>query len=135
MQKAKILIVEDEPIVALSLRMQLQRNGYRIVGVVDSSYEALECIEKDRPDLILMDYNIRGAMNGIDTAQIIHLRNKIPIVFLSSLDNENIIRRIRALENCSFMPKPVDINNLKRVIDQKVRKSRPDLGQVAQPRV
>jgi CheY-like chemotaxis protein len=122
MQKTRILIVEDEPIVAFSLKMQLQRLGYAVVGTADSSYEALEHVERSRPDLILMDYYIRGAMNGIDTAQIIHLRHTTPVIFLSSLEDESIIRQIRTMKNCAFMSKPIDIESLKRAIDRKTQR-------------
>jgi DNA-binding response OmpR family regulator len=126
MNKIRILIVEDEPILAFSLNIQLQRSGYEVIGIADSSYEALEIVERDKPDLILMDYYIRGAMNGIDTAQIIHLRNVIPVIFLSSLEDENVIRKIRTMRYCGFMSKPVDIEELKRAIDRKVKRSRPE---------
>ena len=128
MQKSRILIVEDEPIVAFSLKMLLQRKGYEVVGIADSSYEALELVESSRPDLILMDYYIRGAMNGIDTAQIIHLRHLIPVIFLSSIEDDSIIRQIRTMKNCSFMSKPVDMENLHRAIERKMRKPAPELA-------
>lgn len=130
MQKAKILIVEDEPIMAFSLKMQLQRKGYEVVGTADSSYEALELVEKSRPDLILMDYYIRGAMNGIDTIQIIHLRHLIPVIFLSSLEEDSIIRQIRTMKRCSFMSKPVDMESLHRAIERKMRRTAPGLALV-----
>jgi CheY-like chemotaxis protein len=127
MQKPKILIVEDEPIVAFSLKMQLQRSGYEIIGVADSSYEALEFVEKGHPDLILMDFYIRGAMNGIDTVKIVHLHSLIPVIFLSALEDDYIIRQIRTMKLCSFMSKPILIDELKRLIERKLKRSR--LGQ------
>jgi DNA-binding NarL/FixJ family response regulator len=126
MNNTRILIVEDEPILAFSLRIQLQRSGYEVIGIADSSYEALQYVERDRPDLILMDYYIRGAMNGIDTAQIIQIRHMIPVIFLSSLEDEDIIRQIRTMRYCGFRSKPVDIEELKRAIDRKVKRVRPE---------
>lgn len=126
MSKTRILIVEDEPILAFGLKIQLQRSGYEVIGIADSSYEALQIVERGHPDLILMDYYIRGAMNGIDTTQIIHLRDLIPVIFLSSLEDENIIRQIRTMRYCGFMSKPVEIEDLKRAIDRKVKRARPE---------
>jgi len=68
MEKARILIVEDETIIAMEVESQLQRLGYEVTSVVDTGEKAISKAESDKPDLILMDIRIKGEMDGIDTA-------------------------------------------------------------------
>ncbi len=68
MEKARILIVEDEAIIAMELESQLQSLGYEVTSIVDTGEKAIEKAEADKPDLMLMDIRIKGDMDGIDAA-------------------------------------------------------------------
>ncbi|MBT4286518.1 MAG: response regulator, partial [Deltaproteobacteria bacterium] len=68
MEKAKILIVEDEAIIAMKIESQLQSLGYEVTSIVDTGEKVIQKAEEDKPDLILMDIRIKGGMDGIDTA-------------------------------------------------------------------
>ena len=78
MNKARILIVEDEAIIAMEIESQLQSLGYQATSIVDTGEKAIEKAEADKPDLILMDIRIKGEMDGIDTAEKITSKMEIP---------------------------------------------------------
>jgi two-component system, response regulator PdtaR len=81
MKTAKILIVEDEAIIAMEIESQLQSLGYNVTSIVDTGVKAIEKAEADKPDLILMDIRIKGEMDGIQTAAIIREQFDIPVIF------------------------------------------------------
>lgn len=83
----RILIVEDESIVADDLAALLQKAGYEIMGIAASGRKAIEIAKADRPDVILMDVRIHGDLNGIETAIIIqgHFDDPVPLVFLTAM--------------------------------------------------
>ncbi|MCP4631777.1 MAG: response regulator, partial [candidate division Zixibacteria bacterium] len=93
MEKAKILIVEDEAIIAMEMENQLQELGYEVTSIVDTGEKAIQKAEEDRPNLILMDIRIKGEMDGIDAAEVIRNRFGIPVIFSTAyLDEERIER-------------------------------------------
>ncbi len=80
-EKAKILIVEDEAIIAMEIESQLQSLGFDVTSIVNTGENATEKAEMDNPDLILMDIRIKGEMDGIDTAEEVQNRYGIPVIF------------------------------------------------------
>ena len=83
MNQANILIVEDEPIVAMDIQSSLESLGYQVADAVATGELALECIEKHNPDLVLMDISLKGSLDGMQTARLIQqvadcLSNGIP---------------------------------------------------------
>lgn len=81
---ARILIVEDEYIIAADLEMKLVRMGYQVVGSATAGEEAIRLAELHRPDVILMDIQLQGGMNGKEAAETIRARNDIPIIFITA---------------------------------------------------
>jgi len=118
-----ILIVEDEKIVAMDLKLKLQKLGYDVVGSKTSGEAALEFVEKFTPDLVLMDIMIDGKLDGIDTA--IRLKNdyNIPFIFLSAYSDEETIQRAKIAEPYGFILKPFEIGDLKTNIQIALYKS------------
>jgi len=91
MEKARILIVEDEVIIAMEIELCLQSLGYEVISIVDTGEKAIVKAEVDKPDLILMDIRIKGEMDGIDTAEVIRKRFGIPVIFSTAYcDRERI---------------------------------------------
>ena len=91
MNKVKILIVEDEAIIAMNLESDLTRLGYEVTSIVDSGEKAIEKAESDHPDIILMDIRLKGKMDGIETAARIQSRFKIPAIFSTAhLDQKKV---------------------------------------------
>ena len=117
MKKAKILIVEDEAIIAMELESQLQGLGYEVTSVVNTGEKAIEKAEEDKPDLILMDIRIQGDKDGIETAEIIKNRFGIPIVFSTAyLDGERI-ERAKIMMPFGYVLKPIQERDLKVTLE------------------
>jgi CheY-like chemotaxis protein len=122
MKKIRILIVEDEVISAMSLRMDLQARGYEVVGLSGTGEEALGAAEKSRPDLVLMDVNIRGGMNGIEVALKMRSAFSIPSIFMTGYLDQVIREKTRAAEPVGYFIKPVAIDELQTAIDAAMGK-------------
>lgn len=80
----RILIVEDEQIIAADLRNKLRRMGYEVVGIAIAGDEAISMAEQARPDLVLMDVQLEGAMSGTEAAQVIQQRTGSQIIFITA---------------------------------------------------
>ncbi|MCF6334775.1 MAG: response regulator [Spirochaetales bacterium] len=109
--KKKILIVEDEAIIALNYKMALQKS-YEITGILDTGKGAIEAVERIFPDLILMDIKIKGDMDGIETAQEILNMQNVPIFFLSGNTDEETKKQALKINSCEYIKKPVDHSEL-----------------------
>ena len=116
MCKKKILIVEDESIIAEDISDSLISLGYRITGMVYSGEEAIEAAAKCRPDLVLMDVNLQGEIDGITAAAEIRARFQIPVVYLTAYADENTLRRVNATKPFGYIVKPFEEKNLHTTI-------------------
>jgi diguanylate cyclase (GGDEF)-like protein len=116
MSQKKILIVEDESIIAEDISDSLISLGYRITGMVYSGEEAIEAAAQFRPDLVLMDVNLQGEMDGITAAAEIRSRFQIPVVYLTAYTDENTLRRVNATKPFGYIVKPFEEKNLHTTI-------------------
>ena len=116
MSQKKILIVEDESIIAEDISDSLISLGYRITGMVYSGEEAIEAAAKFRPDLVLMDVNLQGEIDGITAAGEIRSRFQIPVVYLTAYADENTLRRVNATKPFGYIVKPFEEKNLHTTI-------------------
>lgn len=82
----RILVVEDEKIIQLDLRYQLEHLGYTVVGVASSGEEAISKAAQLEPDLVLMDVRLKGSMNGITAARSIQAAREVPVIYLTALN-------------------------------------------------
>lgn len=112
----KILIVEDQAITAILYKKIMHRFGYETCGPVASGKEAIEIANKENPDLILMDINLLGRMDGIEAAEIILNNHNTKIVFITGYANEEIRRRALALKPTAYLTKPFNFENLGSII-------------------
>jgi two-component system, cell cycle sensor histidine kinase and response regulator CckA len=119
---ARILIVEDEAVVALDLRMRLTRLGYSVIDSVGLGESALEVAERERPDLILMDIRLRGEMDGIEAAEQIRSRLLLPVVFLTAHADDATVDRARLTEPFGYILKPFEERELRTVIEMALYK-------------
>jgi CheY-like chemotaxis protein len=122
---ARILIVEDEAIIALNLRRRLMRLGYIIVATTMSGEEAVRQAEALRPDVVLMDIRLSGQMDGIEAATQIHERFRIPVIFMSAYPNEPLLERIHRFEPVRYLSKPFSDLDVIRVLELVLRGSDP----------
>ena len=104
---AKIVLVEDELIIAASIAKELRRAGYDVVGIALSAEQALAAIEERRPQLVLMDIRIRGPIDGIQAAQQIATNFTIPVIFMSAQGDKETLDRAKAVGASAYLVKPV----------------------------
>jgi PAS domain S-box-containing protein/putative nucleotidyltransferase with HDIG domain len=121
---ARILIVEDEAIIAMSLRDSLERFGYEVAGLAGSGEEALSMAAETGPDLILMDIMIRGGMDGIKTARELRQRFDIPFIYVSAFADRETVERARDTEPYGYLNKPVSDRDLYSNIDAALLRHR-----------
>jgi CheY-like chemotaxis protein len=101
-----VLIVEDEPIVALDLSATVQHQGHAVCAVANSGEEAIELAAALDPDVVFMDYRLGGELNGLQTAKQIRARERARIVFLTAQQDSATRREIMAFEPFAFIAKP-----------------------------
>lgn len=114
-----ILIVEDEQIVALDMRVRLERFGYRVLGSFPRAEEALSYLEEEgspTPDCVLMDINLQGEMDGITAANIVRERFVLPVIIITAYADEETIQRAKASEPFAYIIKPFDDRELRTSI-------------------
>lgn len=117
----RVLIVEDESLVAKSLSSKLDQLGHDILGVADNVTEALEMIRDEIPDAILLDIELKGSQSGIDLAKILSKENT-PFVFISEKKDDASFERIKSIGLGCFLEKPVSLTNLKYNLTLAVEK-------------
>ena len=125
---ARILIVEDERIVALHLRQQLTRLGYTVVGAATSGHQALLLITDQRPDIVLMDIHIEGDLDGIATANLIPAALHLPVVYLTAYSEEATLERARATKPYGYLLKPFSERELHAVLQMVLERRRANLA-------
>ncbi|MGH8656857.1 MAG: response regulator [Gammaproteobacteria bacterium] len=109
---ASIVIVEDERVIALHLKQQLEALGYRVAAMVASAEQAIEQAGELRPDLVLMDIHLEGARDGIEAAGRIHADYRIPVVFLTAYAEDETLKRAQASLPFGYLVKPVEAHEL-----------------------
>lgn len=117
MSSAKILIIEDENIVAMDIKNNLKRLGYAVPYVVDSGEKALQKVAENHPDLVIMDIRLSGDIDGITTAKIIRNNFKIPIIYLTAYSDEITLQRAKLTEPFGYVLKPFDEKDLQIAIE------------------
>ncbi len=115
--RGKILVVEDEPIVALDLQQEVEQLGLTVIGQAESADEALMAAEENRPDLALMDVRIVGSMDGIQTARLLREAYGIPVIFLTSYSDEPTIKRAARELPYGYLTKPFQRRELKAALE------------------
>ena len=116
-RKIKILIVEDEAILAFCLQRILRELGATVLGPVARGEKAVDVALKEKPSLILMDIRLAGEMDGIETARKILSHHKIPVVFISGYVTEGVKEKALKLKPVAFLEKPLFIPHVKNIIN------------------
>ncbi len=113
----KILIVEDEALIALQIEEQLKRFGYEIVSQVSYGEDVLEEVKKNCPNLILMDINLKGKMSGIEAAHQIRSFSNIPIIYLTAYGDKKMLEEAKQTTPHGFLTKPFRSQELNAAIE------------------
>ena len=117
MNQKAILIVEDEIITAMEIESCLTKLGYKVCGIVSSGEKAIKRISENGINLIFMDINLDGKMDGIEATEIIHSKYNIPVVFLTAFAEKEKGLRSRLSFPFGFLAKPFNDNMLKLTVD------------------
>ena len=113
----RILVVENEPIVAIDLEQRLGKMGYEVPPVVATGKDAIAAAEREVPDLVLMDINLRGDMDGVEAAEQIRRTHHIPIVYLTAYLNDRTLERAKITEPFGYLIKPFEARELQTTIE------------------
>lgn len=116
MSKLNIYIVEDDPIIAITLESILQKNGYIVCGHADNVDEALTEIKSNKPDLVLVDIQLDGEKDGVDLAENLDMLNK-PYLYLTSQTDPHTIKRVKQTRPLGYIVKPFTENGLRSNIE------------------
>jgi PAS domain S-box-containing protein len=122
MNPARILIVEDEAILAAHLALSLGQMGYQAAGQAATGEAAIALALKEKPDAILMDIRLRGEMTGIQAAEAIHKISDIPIVYLTAYTEESVLQQAMISEAYSVLAKPVRERELRASLEMALYK-------------
>jgi PAS domain S-box-containing protein len=126
MTPTRILIVEDEFIVASDIEARLLDLGYSVAGKANCGSSAIELAESARPDLVLMDIRLQGAIDGIAAASEIHRRFQLPVVFLTAYAEDDTLQRAKAAEPFGYVLKPFEDRELRTAIEIGIYKHKAE---------
>ena len=126
MKPVRILIVEDEAIVAMDIQARLEQRGYAIAGMAATGEDAIRLAAQARPDLVLMDIRLRGEMDGITAASQIRERFRLPVIFLTAHAEETTLQRAKVAEPFGYILKPFEERELHTLIEMALYKHRAE---------
>ena len=134
-EKINILIVEDESIVALDLATALHQDGYEVIGIADRAEEAIRLFNQHAVDVVLMDIQLVGPKDGIDTVVDLMNIRQTPVIYLTALMDNAIVERVKHTYPFAFLAKPYQISNVRIAIELAlnsfaVQKARHEQGRV-----
>ncbi len=122
MENGNIIIVEDDEITALNLKISLQKHGYEVIDICDNAQEAKESIENKLPDIVIVDISLQESDDGIELAKTIREEFNIPFIFLTSYSDDEIISKAKKTEPYGYIVKPFDPNSLHATIQMAIFK-------------
>lgn len=122
MNLAKVLVVEDENIVAMDIKNRLKVLGYAVPAVVDSGEEAIKKVAETHPDLVIMDIRLSGKMDGITSAEIIQSRFNVPVIYLTAYSDKKTLQRAKITEPFGYILKPLEERQLQIAIEMALYK-------------
>ncbi|MCG8570934.1 MAG: response regulator [Spirochaetes bacterium] len=116
MKRPRILIVEDDAIIAEDLKECITELGYETISTESSAENALSLINAEKPDLILMDIKLCGILDGIEATAIINARHNIPVIYITAFSDAQIKARVSKTKSVKFITKPFNENEVKKII-------------------
>ena len=126
MGKTTILVVEDEEIVAADIASQLGQLGYEIIGTLGRGEDAINLTRELRPNLVLMDIKLAGAMDGVEAAEIIRREFGLPVIFLTAHSDRATLERAKLTESFGYLLKPFDNHGLETQIEMALYKHKAE---------
>jgi DNA-binding LytR/AlgR family response regulator len=126
-KKVKVLIVEDESIVAKDIQHILSKNNFEVLGVASNADTALNYISQQTPDIILMDIMIKGNMNGIELTHKIKEEYDIPVIFLTAYADTTTLDKVKVVEPYAYITKPFKNSDVLSAIEISLYRHKKDL--------
>ncbi|WP_297324008.1 EAL domain-containing protein [Nitrosomonas sp.] len=123
----KILIVEDERIVALDLKRRLTKLGYQVTGMAASGDKALALIDQELPNIVLMDIHIQGDVDGVEVAAMLQKIHSIPIIYLTAYSEEKTLTRAKTTKPYGYLLKPFSDRELHIIIQVSLERHESDI--------
>lgn len=117
MSGIRVLIAEDEPLIAKNIGMYLNNNNYEVAAIAYDAEEALHQLKRLQPDFAILDINLESEQDGIDIAEYINKNNFIPFVFLTSYSDKETIERAKKTNPAGFIVKPFNEKTLYATIE------------------
>jgi CheY-like chemotaxis protein len=130
MEKIKILVVEDEIILALGLKNKLESLGYIVTDIAASGNETIDKVSQNKPDLILMDIVLKGDMDGIETAAKLNETESIPVIYLTAYADDEILKRAATTEPYGYILKPYKEKELKANIEMAIYRKNAEINEI-----
>jgi len=115
--KPKILIVEKERIIAIDIKNSLHRMGCEVMEILSSGEEVIRKVKEEKPDLILMEITLEGALDGIETAEIISSKYDIPVIYLTAYSDRETLQRAKITEPYGYLIRPFDSREIEIAIE------------------
>lgn len=122
--KHKVVVVEDEGLIAADLEARLKSAGYTVPGTADSAHKALQLIRRTLPDLVLMDIRLKGNIDGIEVADEVRKQLDIPVVYLTAYEDRGTLERAGQSQAFGYIKKPIASASLKGAIEMALAKHR-----------
>jgi PAS domain S-box-containing protein len=122
MESSKIMVVEDESIVAMEIKSSLTDLGYTVTAIASSGEVALKKVAETQPDLVLMDINLKGDMDGVQTAEKVREHFGIPVIYLTAYADKNTLQRAKLTEPFGYILKPFEEKELNISIEMALYK-------------
>jgi CheY-like chemotaxis protein len=125
-EPARVLIVEDEAILAANLEDQVREMGHRVVAVTGSGERAVRLSRREMPDLVLMDIRLEGEMDGLEAAGRIREAQGSAVVFITAYSDEPLLERAKCAEPFGYLVKPVEARELRATVEMAIYKGKLD---------
>jgi CheY-like chemotaxis protein len=119
----KILVVEDEAIIAMDIQLILRKIGFFDSEVVYSGEESIQKVAEHKPHLVLMDIKLKGNLDGIEAAKCIFYDYKIPVVYITAFGDENTLKKANGSARFGFITKPFEEAELQSTIQSALQKA------------
>jgi len=128
LNKSRILVVEDEAIVAMVIKRRLKDLSYIVSGVASTGKDAITKVEGTFPDLVLMDIRLKGDMDGIEATKIIKDRFSLPVVYLTAHSDDVTFKKAKETDPDGYILKPFTEKDLSTTIEIALHKFRKEKG-------
>lgn len=133
MPAVRILIVEDEPLIAEDLRAHLEDLGYEVAAHCDNALDAMAEISMQKPDLLLLDINLGDGPDGVQLAEKVKAKHSMPFIFVTSHSDKATLDRVKPLRPAGFIIKPFDENDLRTQIELALARYANDVEATTTP--